>query len=196
MAVMSSSFLLDPYIINLIDKGTSLLDIACGSGKWGYLIQGSHKSSSFMVGLDAWGPQLVLVAKKQIYDDVVLCDVRFLPLKDSCFDTVLACEVIEHLEKTDGKVLLKELERVSCGKIIVSTPNIVFDQDVVDDNPFQVHKSKWSTNDFRRNGFKVRGVGFGLFGRGTPSFMVMGFSALAYFFPQISYLLLAVKEVV
>ncbi len=193
---MSSSFLLDPYIINLIDKGSTLLDVACGSGKWGHLIQGSHKVSSFMLGVDVWSPQLVLVAKKQIYGDVVLCDVRFLPLRDSCFDTVLACEVIEHLDKADGEFLLSELERVSRDKIIVSTPNIVFDQDVVEGNPFQVHKSRWSTRDFRRNGFSVRGIGFGLFGRNTPSFMVMGFSVLSYFFPQISYLLLAVKKVV
>lgn len=193
---MSSSFLLDPYIVNLFEKGSTVLDVACGGGKWGHLIDISHKSSSFMVGVDVWVPQLVSVSKKRIYDDVVLCDVRFLPLRDSCFETVLACEVIEHLDKSEGEVLLKELERVCNNRIIVSTPNIVFDQDEVDGNPFQVHKSRWGTRDFRRRGFKVRGVGFGLFGQGTPSFMIMGFSFLSYFFPQISYLLLAVKEVV
>ncbi|MCL4435526.1 MAG: class I SAM-dependent methyltransferase [Thaumarchaeota archaeon] len=191
---MSSSYLLDPYIINIVERGNSVLDVACGRGKWGHLVNTSHKPPSFIIGVDIWPQYLKETAKHRIYDDVILCDAKYLPLRDSSFDTVLACEVLEHVEKSEGKNLLKELERVCRDKIIVSTPKIRFEQDIVEGNAYQIHRSRWSPNELRKHGYLVRGVGFGLFGASTPPMLIMGLAPLSYYLPETSYILLAVKE--
>jgi predicted SAM-dependent methyltransferase len=49
-----------------------------------------------------------------------------LPFSDNSFDTVVASEIIEHVNYNDGKMLLKEAKRIlkPQGKLIISTPNL------------------------------------------------------------------------
>jgi len=53
--------------------------------------------------------------------DVVVCDARFLPFKDSLFDTVLAGELLEHLPNMG--LALSEIQRVSKKRVIISLPH-------------------------------------------------------------------------
>jgi hypothetical protein len=82
---------------------------------------------------------------------------------------VTCLEVIEHLDKQHGSVLVRQMERV--GKIVfLSTPARFFEQDKYDDNVFQQHKSVWTSKELNRLGYKVRGFGdlefnFGALGR-------------------------------
>jgi len=111
---MSSSYLLDPFILTVLAKeGGAYLDIGCGKGKWGYLLKTSHKPPSYIVGGDIDLSNLRYAKKHKTYDDVVLLDGRHLPFRDDSFDIVLAIEVIEHMEKIEGQKLLDEAERVS-----------------------------------------------------------------------------------
>lgn len=52
----------------------------------------------------------------------VLADVRNLPFKDNSFDTVMICEVLEHLPFEDFEKALSELHRVTKNKVILSIP--------------------------------------------------------------------------
>lgn len=81
-----------------------------------------------------------------------------LPFKNEEFEVATCIEVIEHLPKEDGEKMLSELERIA-QTVIVSTPFHYFNQDALDDNPYRTHVSKWSTWDFRRRGYKIKGVG-------------------------------------
>jgi len=97
---------------------------------------------------------------------VILCDVRFLPLKVRSVDLILACELIEHLQKKDGNLFLDKLDSIYRYAIIISTPGIFLkpvsskDVEVGKATPFDLHRSFWSANEFRKRGYQVLGIGF------------------------------------
>lgn len=53
--------------------------------------------------------------------DVMVCDVRHLPFKDSSFNTVMAGELLEHLPNMG--YALAEVQRVSSKRTIISVPH-------------------------------------------------------------------------
>lgn len=189
---MSSSYLLDPFVLTvLVEKGKSYLDIACGRGKWGYLIKTSHKPPSYIVGGDLDLESVKYVKTHNVYDDVVLFDGEHLPFQDASFDFLLAFEVIEHMEKSKGYKLLDEAERVSREKVSVSTPLLSARYWYSK----KEHISRWTVSDLRKRGYTVRGVGFSFFGLFTTYRLAFALAPLAYYIPQLSYILLAWKYV-
>jgi ubiquinone/menaquinone biosynthesis C-methylase UbiE len=104
-----------------------------------------------------------------------------LPFKDKQFDLTLCIDVLEHLPKYTGIKLIKEMQRIS-KMIIIITPNWKCPQGEINGNPFQRHISKWSPNELKKLGFKVRGV------RNKLNFPYIGLilDGLAYIFPEIS----------
>jgi ubiquinone/menaquinone biosynthesis C-methylase UbiE len=184
---MSSSYLLDPFVLTLlVEKDKSILDIACGRGKWGYLIQQSPKAPSYIVGGDL--ESVNYVHYHRVYDDVILFDGRRLPFKDASFDIVMAFETIEHMEKSEGHKLLDEAERVAKEKVIISTPLLGAKY------WYTGHVSRWVPKDLRRRGYTVRGVGFSFFGRYTTFRLAFALMPLAYYIPWMSYIMLAWKD--
>jgi SAM-dependent methyltransferase len=136
-----------------------ILDVGCGKGntvKTLLLLNRTVFTASYKIGLDIFLPYLF--SAKKIYDDVLRCDIRYLPIKDSSCDIVIANQVIEHLDKNDGFKLMQSLERVSREIILITTP-VGYNpkQDLEDNNPWQVHKSTWHPDDFKKHGYKVNG---------------------------------------
>ena len=112
--------------------------------------------------------------------------------------------MIEHLRKKDGVQLLRTMERVARKKIIILTPNEFCHQDHYDQNPYQHHKSGWNKRDFEKFGYKVYGLRSFKFIRGACAtikykpWIIWGIIAFItepflYYFPSLSYQLLAVK---
>jgi hypothetical protein len=81
---------------------------------------------------------------------------QFCLLKRSV-DVSLACEILEHLSKHDGHLLLDELERVGRSLIIVSSP-IGWPQKEIYGNPYEKHISEWKPEEFEGLGYKVKVV--------------------------------------
>jgi len=170
---MSSDPKLIPYVLPLID-GCRILDVACGKGKWGYLINVDFRYTAagrplkkqqleFLVGVDIFLPYLRFVKKYGLYDDVVLCDALHLPFRAQAFDVTLAAEMLEHLQKRHGFTLLKEIERVSKKSAIITTPRHptgILSQGTKDKNIFQRHISKWSARELEALGYVVIGRSF------------------------------------
>lgn len=52
----------------------------------------------------------------------VVADIRQLPFPDNAFDTVTACEVLEHLPFEDFPKAIAELRRVSSKYVLISLP--------------------------------------------------------------------------
>jgi SAM-dependent methyltransferase len=189
---VSSSYLLDPFVLtNFVDKGKSYLDIACGRGKWGYLIETSHRPPSFAVGGDVDITSVKYVKAHHVYDHVLLFDGRYLPFQDASFDLVLALEAIEHIGKAQGHKLLNEAERVAKEKIVVSTPLLGARYWYSE----REHVSRWTVGDLHLRGYAVRGVGFSFFGRFTTHRLAFALAPLAYYVPWMSYILLAWKNI-
>jgi len=102
-----------------IDTAWSILDI--GSGRNPSIAVLGKKD--WCVGIDHYLPYIKTEKNKQVHDANILGDVRALPFKDNSFDCAVATEIIEHLKKDDGLIMLSEMERVSRKKIILTTPN-------------------------------------------------------------------------
>ena len=79
-----------------------------------------------------------------------------MPFREDCFDTTLACEILEHFQRWEGSAILKELERVSRDAIILSTPFGFLKQGTVQGNPYQKHLSAWFPKDFEHIGYSHR----------------------------------------
>ena len=140
----------------------SLLDCACGYGKWGYLSRVRLSISgkrAYLVGCDLWLPNIRFCKKHQVYDDVIRCDVRALPLRDRSFEVVIACEVVEHLSKCDSQEFIVRTQRIPTKRFLITTPNGSWHQDESSGNEYQRHRSAWSSRELQSLGFDVAGVG-------------------------------------
>ncbi|MEM2293049.1 MAG: class I SAM-dependent methyltransferase [Nitrososphaeria archaeon] len=149
----------------LLDKRSrSVLDMGCGKGRPMKFLNREHRF--YTVGLDIYKPYLVKAKKDGTHDDYVLCDIRYAPVKEKSFDVILDIEVIEHLDKTDGAKLLRNIERLARRQIIISTHVHKCEQGVCDNNPYQKHKCLWGLGELLSFGYTVKGVGFkGMFGK-------------------------------
>ena len=163
----TSPLCFDQYVISNVD-GDRYLDVGCGLGKWGGLLK-KYKMNpsgrdSLIVGVDMFFPHLESLKSQNIYDFLVTADGAVLPFADRSFDSVIACEVLEHMTKDQGRILIEELKRVTKYGFVVTTPNFncLRDGDVTPDgfNKFEAHQYIYSYKDFRGMGFtQVIGLG-------------------------------------
>lgn len=113
---MSSKTQIIPLVTSCMpqDKIDSCLDCGCGFGKWAGLLRTHlpNVANAYMVGIGIFLGNLKFCKKYGVYDDLVLADISRLPFRTDCFDVVIACEVIEHLEKRDGIEFLANLEKL------------------------------------------------------------------------------------
>jgi SAM-dependent methyltransferase len=168
---MSTSPLTFDSIVIPQVRGSSILDVGCGYGKWGFLVKryfghtydhGDFTSQPVVYGLDIFYKHLQALKHHNIYDYLINADSLDLPFKDKIFDTTIATEVLEHLEKSDGKRFINELERVTRRCLIISTPNY---EDLRGGrkglhgyNPYEAHRSYWTLKELRTMGFQCYGV--------------------------------------
>lgn len=94
--------------------GRHVLDVGCATGQYIYALteQGYLSYGVDILPDNAW-------ARSSQHFSVA--DIHHLPFKDESFETVLAFEVLEHLDDTTSAV--KECHRIACTNIIVSVPN-------------------------------------------------------------------------
>jgi len=155
---LSHSRILNQRIMKLLPSVLDglVLDVACGYGYFGYQIRMEKKGHPTIIGVDIWKPYIKKIKKVRVYESLVIADVRFLPFRRKVFDSILACEILEHLPKEDGWKLLRELEEISKGIIIVSTPLGFLEQDTIHSNPHQKHVSAWRIEDLIKMGYNVQ----------------------------------------
>lgn len=130
-----------------------ILDIGCGNNSPCQVIKNKR-----IVGLDGFLPYIIESKGKGIHDDYVLCDIRYMPIKNKTVDTIVALEVIEHFDFFSGSNLLKCFENIAKNRIIVSTPNGWLHQNEFDGNHYQKHLSAWYPRNFVNRNYKVFGV--------------------------------------
>jgi len=200
---MSSPYELDRFVsieMPVLTSADSALDIGCGRGHCGFLIRCDRGQDHVcLIGIDVHKPYLIFTKKMRIYDDLVLCDASRLPFKDRCFNLAVARGVIEHLPKNRGMELLSEIEYVSDGRIIITTPNGYWPQGPLGGVKAMIHRSQWHVGDFKSRGYKVKGVGFRAVKVCQSNPYLWGFffyvsTPFSYIFPEIAELLIAVKD--
>lgn len=179
----------------------SVLDLACGYNSLIQYVNIPHK-----VGVELFPEYLEESKKKGIHNEYIQGDILLINIPAHSHDLIFCSEVIEHLEKKDGFVLLDNAEKWAKKKIIFTTPNGFLKQGEYDDNPLQIHKSGWSVEEFRERGYKVYGIGSWKILKGEqgkmkykPYFFWKVVADIAqkivYYFPKQAFQLMVVKEI-
>lgn len=154
----SSRYDLIPLVLDIVtsQKPKSILDVGIGMGKYGMLFREYldvwdiskpyNQHNLKLYGIEAFKDYENPVW--DLYDKIFKQDVlTILPLLADLgkFDLLFLGDVIEHFTKEEGKTILSE---INYEKLIVITPKIVSKQGMVYGNPYEVHKSSWSEEDF------------------------------------------------
>lgn len=132
----------------------SVLDIGCGGKSPLSLL-----TVPYSVGLEGYVPNVKKAKKNKTHKKIIHGDIREIDklFNQNSFDTVIALDVIEHLTKKDGKILLRNMEKIAKKKIIIFTPNgFVPQQKHADD--LEEHLSGWKAHEMRKLGYKVYGM--------------------------------------
>ncbi len=163
----SSPTFLDPVIIPLI-KGKTILDVACGYGRWGQLIHSNYWEAGLAVppevdGFDGFLGNVNLCKNHHCYRDVWQ-QLLPSPMKGK-WDTVLACEIVEHIPQDKVEKVIQDLEEAANKRIIISTPNWPDfregDETKVGYNELEAHLSHLPRKWFKDRGYKITAAGFG-----------------------------------
>lgn len=152
-----SGFYLREEIRILKLTGGNVLDCGCGMGYWGLILKNRGCN---VVGIDVFLPYLRLVKMLEAYDAMLKCSATVLPFRTNYFDTTLAIEVIEHLNKPDGLQLLRQAKQIS-NRVIVTTPkHYSSNRNLPSWVPkSEHHHSRWTERDFQQEGFTTTHLG-------------------------------------
>lgn len=188
----------------IVKNVKTILDIGCGKGT-PLSVELAQFKGAYLIGVDTFLPSLIQA--KKVYGDVILADVRFLPIRPASCDVVVASQVIEHLEKRLSFVNV--MEEISNKTIIVTVPVGQNPKHELEDlNPDQAHNSEWHPEEFKKLGFQVYGCEGARFLRSEKSQFRLGkrfypflflLSILTQFFTYrlvvVSYQMLCMKQV-
>lgn len=189
-------------LLRALRRCGTILDVGVGRPRYSWIRRLDKLKLHRGVGLDIYLPYLSGWSRYGYWRDYVRASALRLPFRDLAFDASFALDVIEHLTKSDGDLLIRELKRVSSQRVILLTPNGFLPQDA-DDNPAQRHLSGWSCSDLEFRGFTVSGIrGWKTLRReyATPTIRPLPLGLLlstltepaARFFPKHAFQLLAV----
>ena len=157
----SSPTFLDPIVIPLI-VGETVLDVACGYGRWGNLITTNFWEAGFqrpplIDGFDAFAANVEHCAANGAYRNVWQQTMP-TPLTGK-WDTVIACEFIEHMPEAEVEGVVDILEQAANKRIILSTPNFPYFRDggetMLGYNEYEAHKSYVDRKRLKRRGYRT-----------------------------------------
>ena len=138
----------------------SVLDIGSGFGKYGLLCReyldlwDGRQKYEFVKQIDGVEvfSKYITPIHKFVYNNIYNDDIIKLVYKlDFKYDLVLLIDVLEHIEKNEGRSLLKILVNKNKG-ILIGTPKNPSQQKDVFDNIYETHQSKWLKEDFETIG--------------------------------------------
>ena len=197
---------LAPGIVRLeqaVGDADSLLEVGCGDSS---PLAWFERKPAVTIGVDLFEPALRRSREAGIHTEYRRLDVldigeHFPP---SSVDAVVAFDLIEHLTERDGLRLLDQMQRIARKRVVVFTPNSWLEQGEYGGNPWQAHRSGWTTTRMRELGYTVRGMSGLRWLRGeyaTPRWRPQGFwklvsaatQPLVYRRPRLAFHILCVR---
>lgn len=125
-----------------------VVDIGAGDGTYARLARG-HTDARW-VAVEAWGPYVTEYGLDDLYDLVVLGDVRYLDLAavHPDPDLVIVGDMLEHLDAEQVEPLVRRLQAWT-PHLLVSVPVLHLEQGAVGGNWLETHRSEWGYGQMR-----------------------------------------------
>lgn len=135
----------------------SILDLGAGSAEyWQNTLDRFPKITFKLVLMDAVPIEVTRLTPKNVelarLNGLVPRDLE--KIENSTFDLVIAFDLIEHLSKNDGYILLYEIDRISSTTSIIFTPYGFVWQPPSFNNSFNAHISGWTPSELKKLGWK------------------------------------------
>lgn len=152
--VHTTASLLNRFLI----RSGSVLELGCGRDS---TVLGCRPDIDY-VGVDAFKPYLDAIATK--YESTHRRREFILGLFDELvfprhsFDQIVLIDVLEHLNKSDGSVLLEKASYWGRGSVLLKTTNGYVPQGQMDGNVHQRHLSGWEIAELESRGYAVYGL--------------------------------------
>jgi len=150
------------YCIELIRRinPNSILDVGAGFGRWGILGREFLEIWDDSNYSDKWNRKIDAVEifedyvkpyHSYFYDNVYIENAAdFLKNNESKYDLIVCGDVIEHFEKEKGEKFIEDCLK-HCRYLMINIPiGKNWEQGVINNNEFEVHKSIWYNSDFRK----------------------------------------------
>ncbi|MBE7188919.1 bifunctional 2-polyprenyl-6-hydroxyphenol methylase/3-demethylubiquinol 3-O-methyltransferase UbiG [Jatrophihabitans endophyticus] len=123
------------------ETSLTVLDVGPGVGTYATLLAGLPVER--MLAIEAWEPYLETYHLADLYDDVVVGDVRTTALPPC--DVVILGDVVEHMTRDEGLELWRRSAEAAARAVYLSIPIVHYPQDEIEGNPYEVHvEEDWS----------------------------------------------------
>ena len=119
------------YLKENFKKGSLGLDMGCGSGKYGFLLDNYFQLDGVEIYKDVVYQETI-----EKYDRIYLADIRDFEFYK--YDFIILGDVLEHLSVTEAQKLLDYI-LPRCDEVIVSVP-FEYKQDKIENNIHEIHK--------------------------------------------------------
>jgi 2-polyprenyl-3-methyl-5-hydroxy-6-metoxy-1,4-benzoquinol methylase len=209
----SSPSFLDPVVLPLV-RGTTILDLGCGWGRWGGLLRTNYfewgiESFPQVTGIDGDAACIEACRKLGVYQKLV-CQLLPCDLPEKAYDTVIASEIVEHLTKDEVDTFLKSCEATAKYRVIITTPNFEClrggSKGPLGFNQLDHHQCVVTQAELLQRGYTLVGAGFSARqyrpARALARLLkLLGFdewkviSSLSYSFPKLAHTTVAFKEI-
>ncbi len=151
------------FITDIVDKvieinPKSVLDLGAGFGKWGFLCREyldvrmfNYKKEDWKVKIDCIEifPEYITDCHRYVYNNIIIGDVYNELLNLDKYELIIACDVIEHYEKSKALEVIEYIKSKSHNCIItLPLGNEWGMQGAICGNVYETHRSEWEVEDF------------------------------------------------
>lgn len=164
-----------PAVVHILRqlRPQSILDVGVGFGKWGHLFREytdinaaendppRYHKAHWQIRIDGieGHAEYLTDMHRYLYDVIHVGDACQLLPSLSDYDLVFMGDIIEHLDKADGRRLLETALAKARQAVLVSTPKYETHQSELCGNELERHRSLWSAADFKKfSGATVRTI--------------------------------------
>lgn len=182
----------------------NVLDLGCGQNSPLRLLKGdSDFNNLYSVAVDIFTPYILEnMNEKKIHSEYLNMNIFDIDFPEKSFDCAILFDVVEHFKREDFLNFLPKLEKIA-KKILIITPNGYIDQDEYDSNPYQVHRSGWTIEDFEKLGFTCYGLSglkvlkkFQIWPRPLNTLLADVSQMFIYKKPKSAFHIIAVKKII
>lgn len=153
------------YCVELIRRlnPKSILDVGAGFGRWGVLSrefldiwEDGNYTGNWKRKIDAVEifENYIKPYHYYFYDNVYIENAKdYIRNLNAKYDLIICGDLIEHFDKAEGLEFIN-LCLNKCNYLMINIPiGKKWEQGIINDNEFEIHKSEWQYSDFKKYPF-------------------------------------------